>query len=194
MMLRSASALPLNQRKLKSPIAIMFTGLSAAGKTTLAHDLAGRLKADGIRTVLLDPSTLRQKPKVPVPMSLTDHKWVVSGLIEAGALLARGSVVPILCCIFPTRAERVAVRRKFQSIALFEVYVCTSLEVCQARDPKGLYAMALEGQIKGLPGLDVCYEPPQHADLIIQTAERSVRDCANELYGSWLKWLADQLQ
>jgi bifunctional enzyme CysN/CysC len=151
---------------------IWFTGLSGSGKSTIANAVAERLLADGRPAYVLDGDNLRHGLNADLGFSATDRAENVRRVGEVARLLADAGLVALAPVISPYRADRDRVRAIHESAGLrfVEVFVDTPLELCEERDPKGLYAKARAGELTGMTGIDDPYEPPLRADVTILPA------------------------
>lgn len=146
---------------------VWLTGLPAAGKSTLAAALEERLVGIGRWAYLLDGDNLRHGVSSDLGFSECDRKANICRVGEIAALFADAGAIAIVALISPFRTERSSVRERHQRSGLdfIEVFVDTPLETCVARDPKGLYARALAGELHNFTGVDDPYEPPEEPDL-----------------------------
>lgn len=159
---------------------IWFTGLPGAGKSTLARALERSLFGRGGSPVLLDGDTLRAGLNGDLGFSAEDRAENIRRLAEIAAHLARSGHIAIVAAVSPAAQDRAQARRI--GAELFrEVYVSTPVEVCESRDPKGHYAKARAGQLEGFTGTAGGYEPPQSAELTVNTAERPVLNSIVEI-------------
>jgi bifunctional enzyme CysN/CysC len=150
---------------------VWFTGLPGAGKSTLARALHDLLSARGLPSCVLDGDALREGLNVDLGFEESDRVENVRRLGEVAILLARLGHVSIVSAISPYAAGRKAVRERHlaMAVAFVEVYVATPLEVCEARDPKGLYARARRGEVPSFTGISAPYEPPESPEISLQT-------------------------
>jgi len=152
--------------------AVWFTGLPAAGKTTLAEALARELRASGRSVELLDGDVVRTHLSKGLGFSKEDRDTNIRRIGFVAQLLARNGVIALCAAISPYRAVRDEVRSMIGSFV--EVYVDAPLEVCEQRDPKGLYAKARAGTVKGVTGVDDPYEAPVNPEVVCRTSEETV--------------------
>ena len=149
---------------------VYFTGLSGAGKTTLAVLLEHRMHRAGLHTCLLDGDELRTGLCGDLGYSDADRVENMRRVIEVARVMVNAGLVVITALIAPFRAERAAARASFAPGDFVEVFVDAPLRVCEARDPKGLYRRARSGEIAGFTGIDSAYEPPLAPDFRIDAA------------------------
>ncbi|MFM7002190.1 MAG: adenylyl-sulfate kinase [Limnohabitans sp.] len=143
-----------------------MTGLSGAGKTTLAHALRERVNADGVvRLVVLDGEVVRASLCKDLGFSAADRMENSRRLAAMARLLVDAGLVVVVSAISPYRAGRESARAAFVPGTFYEVHVATSLQTCMARDVKGLYRKAREGAIAKMPGVSSPYEEPITPDL-----------------------------
>jgi len=157
---------------------VWLTGLSGAGKSTVAQALQQSLHGRGCRTVLLDGDNLRHGLNRDLGFSDADRAENVRRTGEAARLFAETGVIAICALISPRQADRDAVRARFDDDRFVEVFVDASLESCRARDPKGLYARASAGTIAGFTGIAAPYEAPRAPDLTLATEQLSPASAA----------------
>ncbi|MBX3462904.1 MAG: adenylyl-sulfate kinase [Planctomycetes bacterium] len=155
---------------------VWFTGLSGSGKSTVAHALEARLAAAGRLTYVLDGDNVRHGLCKDLGFSPADRSENIRRVGEVAALLVDAGVLVLTSFISPYRRDR-AQARAILGADFVEVFVDAPLEVCEARDPKGLYRRARSGAIPEFTGVTAPYEPPEHPDLHLRTATRSLADC-----------------
>lgn len=162
---------------------IWLTGLSGAGKSTLAVALESILFRRGIGSVILDGDNLRHGLCADLGFSLSDRAENIRRAGEVAKLMAEAGLVVIGSLISPLRKERAAVRASCHNAGLnfAEVYIKASVAQCEQRDPRGLYAMARKGEIKGFTGIDSPYEEPMQPDLVLETGQERVEDSVGRL-------------
>lgn len=146
---------------------VWFTGLSGSGKSTVAAELERALVAAGRPAYLLDGDNLRHGLNADLGFSAADRSENIRRVGEVARLFADAGVVALVPVISPYRTDRDRARAIHEAagVPFVEVFVDTPLEVCEARDPKGLYAKARAGEIKGFTGIDDPYEAPLRPDL-----------------------------
>ncbi|MGW5100092.1 adenylyl-sulfate kinase [Streptomyces sp. NPDC004100] len=159
---------------------VWLTGLPSAGKTTIATELAGVLRAQGHRVEVLDGDEIREFVSAGLGFSREDRHTNVQRIGFVAELLARNGVLVLVPVIAPYADSREAVRKRHaeNGTPYLEVHVATPVEVCGDRDVKGLYARQAAGELTGLTGVDDPYEAPEAPDLRIETQEQSVPESA----------------
>lgn len=153
----------------QQPRLLWFTGLSAAGKTTIATRLDRRLHALGRHTFLLDGDAMRQGLSNDLGFSDDDRVENIRRAGEVARLMVEAGLIVLAAFISPFRADRRLVRGLFPQGQFAEIFVDAPLAVAEARDPKGLYRRARAGEIPRFTGIDSPYEPPESAELRIDT-------------------------
>jgi bifunctional enzyme CysN/CysC len=152
---------------------VWMTGLPASGKSTIAAEVEARLLAGGRSAYILDGDNLRHGLNGDLGFSAEDRAENVRRTAEVSALLADAGVTVLVALVSPYRADRDAARAVHQGreLPFVEVHVATSLEECERRDPKGLYARARAGELKHLTGVDDPYEPPLDPEVTVVGGE-----------------------
>src|SRR3954466_15401003 len=152
---------------------VWLTGLPASGKSTLAAAVEARLPGAGRPAYVLDGDNLRHGLNGDLGFSAEDRAENVRRTAEVAALIADAGVVCLAALVSPYAADREAARAAHarRELPFLEVHVATSLEECERRDPKGLYARARAGELTGLTGVDAPYEPPEAPDLRVAPDE-----------------------
>lgn len=161
------------------PGCIWFTGLSGAGKSTIADLVERRLFAEGRHTYLLDGDNVRHGLNGDLGFTEADRAENVRRVAEVARLMVDAGLIVLVAFISPFRAERAFARSLFAEGEFIEVFVDTPLEVCERRDPKGLYAKARTGQLPNFTGIDSAYESPENPDVRLQTNGRAADACAD---------------
>ena len=160
---------------------VWLTGLSGSGKSTLANAMACALHAKAMRTYVLDGDVMRQGLNNDLGFSDADRAENIRRVAEVAKLMADAGLVVITAFISPFKRERELARRLIGVENFVEVYLSTSLAVCEQRDVKGLYKQARAGKITNMTGIGSAYEAPERADVEIDTAEMSVADAVSQL-------------
>jgi adenylyl-sulfate kinase len=160
---------------------VWLTGLSGAGKSTIATALEHRLFTLGMHTYVLDGDQMRQGLCRDLGYSVTDRIENIRRVGEVAALFADAGLIVIVAFISPFRAGREAARRRLSQDRFLEVFVNAPLEVCEQRDVKGLYAKARANLILEFTGVSSPYEQPLNPDLELRTHEQSVEVCVTKL-------------
>jgi adenylylsulfate kinase len=153
---------------------IWFTGLSASGKSTIAHHLERELFDRGIRAYVLDGDNVRHGLNANLGFSREDRRENLRRIAEVAKIFADAGVVVLAAFVSPFREDRLFVRDVVGENGFFEIFVKCPVDVCEMRDPKGLYKKARAGVIKGYTGVDAPYEEPENPDLVIDTVALDV--------------------
>lgn len=177
---------------------LWFTGLSGSGKSTIAGAVDQKLYALGVRTYLLDGDNVRHNlnaaPKMleerygpehaqrfGLGFGKRDREENIRRIGAVAGLFCDAGIATLTAFVSPYRADRDAVRASLPEGDFIEVFVDTPLEVCESRDPKGLYKKARAGEIKGFTGIDDPYEAPANPELRLLTAEKGIAELADEV-------------
>ncbi|MBV8048074.1 MAG: adenylyl-sulfate kinase [Paludibacterium sp.] len=171
-----------------NPKTLWLTGLSAAGKTTLAHALCAQWQADGVVCHLLDGDEVRRELCADLGFSRADRCENIRRVAERCRELNAEGLWVAAALISPYIADRHMAREIIGPDRFVEIYMSTSLAVCEARDPKGLYRKARAGEIPAFTGVSDPYEAPLAPDLCLDTARHSVEACRQQVFA----WLAER--
>lgn len=159
-----------------------FTGLSASGKSTLAIAVERKLFAEGLLTQVLDGDKIRNGLNKNLGFTEEDRNENIRRIAEVGKLFSDCGIVAISAFISPTHAIRAMARDIIGNDNFFEIYLSTPLEVCEQRDPKGLYKKARAGIISDFTGISAPYEAPSDANLVIDTSKYSLDEAADLIF------------
>ena len=165
----------------QEPLVLWFTGLSGAGKTTLANTLAKRLYQRGYHSYVLDGDNLRHGLNRDLDFSEEDRHENVRRMAEVAGLMYDAGLITLVACISPFQEERDFARSLLPEGRFLEVFVDAPLELCEQRDNKGLYRRARAGEITNFTGIDSPYERPRRAELTIDTGALSPEECADRI-------------
>jgi adenylylsulfate kinase len=160
-------------------VTIWLTGLSGAGKTTITQALEQYLRNQGYPLEVLDGDIVRQNLTKGLGFSKADRDENIRRIGFVSQLLTRHGVIVLVSAISPYREIRQEVREKIGDF--IEVFVNAPLEVCEARDVKGLYKKARSGEIKGFTGIDDPYEPPLNPEVDCRTDKFTVEECVAQI-------------
>lgn len=155
---------------------LWFTGLSGSGKSTLANALEQQLHRRGVRTYVLDGDNIRQGLNKDLSFSESDRVENIRRIAEVSKLMMDAGIIVLTAFISPFRQDREIARQLIGEDHFFEIYLSTPLAVCEARDPKGLYAKARQGYIPNMTGISSPYEPPAAPWISIDSGKQSLND------------------
>jgi bifunctional enzyme CysN/CysC len=167
-------------RNRHQPGVLWFTGLSGAGKSTLAMALERRLFDDGYQVYVLDGDNVRTGLNANLGFSPEDRAENIRRVGEVAALLSDAGLIVITAFISPYRADRDRAREA-GGAAFREIFIRADVETCESRDPKGLYKRARAGEIQDFTGISAPYEAPADPELVVDTSNRNVESCVDEL-------------
>ena len=160
---------------------LWFTGLSGAGKSTIANLVEKQLLAMGRHTYLLDGDNVRHGLNKDLGFTEADRVENIRRVAEVSRLMVDAGLIVMVSFISPFRAERRLARELLETGEFLEVYVSTPLAEAEKRDPKGLYRKAREGKIRNFTGIDSPYEPPEHPELVVDTSVVSAEEGARQV-------------
>lgn len=162
-------------------VLVWFTGLSGSGKSTIAYTLEHALVQRGHLAYVLDGDNIRFGLNKNLGFSAEDRQENIRRISEVGKLFVDAGIVTLTAFISPYRADREAARKTLGDGHFFEVYCNTPIEVCETRDPKGLYKKARAGELKGFTGVDDPYEAPTSPEMRIDATNVSPQEAAVRL-------------
>lgn len=161
---------------------LWFTGLSASGKSTVAHKLEHILNRRNIHTYVLDGDNVRHGLNKDLGFTKEDREENIRRIGEVAKLFVDAGILTITAFISPFRKDRNEVRHLMDNKGDFvEIYVRCSVDTCIERDPKGLYKKALAGEIPNFTGISQDYEEPENPEILVDTDESSVDECAKTI-------------
>lgn len=160
---------------------IWFTGLSGSGKSTIANEVEVKLFEQKVRTYILDGDNIRKGLNNGLGFSKEDRKENLRRIAEVSKLFVEAGTVVVASFISPLKVDRDLVKEVIGTENFFEIYVNTSLDVCERRDVKGLYKKARAGEIKNFTGISSPYEAPVNPDIEIKTEEENLEVSTNRI-------------
>jgi bifunctional enzyme CysN/CysC len=166
----------------QNPCVVWFTGLSGAGKSTIANLLEKRLASAGRHTYLLDGDNVRHGLNKDLGFSAADRIENIRRVTAVAQLMCDAGLIVLVSLISPFRAQRQLAREAFEAGEFLEVFVDTPLSEAERRDPKGLYRKARAGRLQQFTGIDSPYEPPASPEVHIRTLEQSPEDAVELLW------------
>lgn len=170
-----------SQIKEQNPCLLWFTGLSGSGKSTIANVVEQKLNARGKHTYLLDGDNVRHGLNKDLGFSDAERVENIRRVGEVAKLFVDAGIITVASFISPFRSDRRLVRELFDSDEFIEVFIAAPLEVCEERDPKGLYKRARAGEIPHFTGIDSDYEPPEREHIVLDTTVLSPEQSADQL-------------
>jgi bifunctional enzyme CysN/CysC len=173
------------KQKGQTPQIVWFTGLSGSGKSSIANMLEKRLTAEGRHAYILDGDNVRHGLNKDLGFTEAARVENIRRVAEVARLMADAGLIVLVSFISPFENERRLAREIAGDISFVEIYVNTPLEVCEKRDPKGLYRRARAGEIKNFTGIDSPFEPPSTPQLVLHGAQKEPAELADELH-EWL--------
>jgi bifunctional enzyme CysN/CysC len=169
--------------KQQKPCVLWFTGLSGAGKSTIADLIDRRLAELGRHAALLDGDNLRHGINRDLGFSSAERMENVRRVAEIAALFVDSGMIALVALISPFRSEREMARHRVEAGEFIEIHVATPLAECERRDPKGLYRKARAGELPAFTGIDQPYEAPQTPEITIDTSELSSEAACDRIIG-----------
>jgi len=169
------------EQKHQRPCTLWFTGLSGSGKSTVANLVEKKLHDMGRHTYTLDGDNVRHGLNKDLGFTDADRVENIRRVAEISRLMVDAGMIVLVSFISPFISERRMARELLEDGEFIEVYISTPLEVCEQRDVKGLYAKARRGEITNFTGIDSDYEPPEHAELVLDTSKISAEEAADRI-------------
>jgi bifunctional enzyme CysN/CysC len=167
--------------KHQKPAVLWFTGLSGAGKSTIANLVEKRLHGLGRHTMVLDGDNVRHGLNRDLGFGEADRVENIRRVAEVSKLFVDAGLIVLVSFISPYCAERMLARERVDESEFIEIFVDTPLEECQRRDPKGLYKKVAAGQIRNFTGVDAPYEAPEHPEIHLSTLGTAPEDLAESV-------------
>ena len=161
---------------------LWFTGLSGSGKSTVACAVEKLLFANGCRTYILDGDNVRQGLNKNLTFAPEDRVENIRRIGEVANLMTQAGIITLTAFISPYRADRDRVRALLPEGRFIEVFVDCPIDICESRDPKGLYQKARNGEIKDFTGVNAPYEAPLNPEVTVDTAEQDIEECAKKIF------------
>ena len=162
--------------------ALWLTGLSGSGKSTIAQHLERKLHNEGFFAQVLDGDNIRSGINNNLSFSPEDRAENIRRIAEIAKLYLQSGIITINSFISPTKTIRAKAATIIGKTDFIEIFIDTPLEICEARDVKGLYKKARKGEIKGFTGIDAPYEAPETPALRVKTANKSIEKSVQEIF------------
>lgn len=167
--------------KQQKPFVLWFTGLSGSGKSTIADELEKKLHQLGKHSILLDGDNVRHGLNKDLGFTDQDRVENIRRIAEVSKLMVSSGLITIVSFISPFQSERVMARNLLDEGEFIEIYIDTPIELCEARDPKGLYKKARAGKLKNFTGIDSEYEVPEKAEITLRNSKANIDDLVGEI-------------
>ena len=167
--------------KKQTPLTLWFTGLSGAGKTTLANALESKLAAMGMHTMLLDGDNIRHRLNQDLDFTEADRVENIRRIAEVANLMNDAGLIVLAAFISPYEQDRTRAKEIIGEKSFKEIYVSTPLKICETRDGKGLYKKARAGQIPEFTGISSPYDVPENPDMTLDTSHMTIDDCVEKI-------------
>ncbi|MDX9815224.1 MAG: adenylyl-sulfate kinase [Arcobacter sp.] len=174
----------LNQK----PCILWFTGLSGSGKSTIANAVESELFKRGRKTYLLDGDNVRHGLNKDLGFSESDRIENIRRIGEVSKLFVDSGLIVLTAFISPFKSDRQIAKSLVKYDEFIEIFVDTPLEICEQRDPKGLYKKARDGAIKNFTGISSPYEAPIEPQIHIKTAENTLQECVDKIINYLIKF------
>lgn len=169
------------KQKAQQPCVLWFTGLSGSGKSTIAGALENALVTRGKHTHLLDGDNVRHGLCGDLGFSDDDRRENIRRIGETAKLMSDAGLIVLSAFISPFITERDSVRAMLDAGEFIEIHVATGLDICESRDPKGLYKKARTGEIANFTGISSEYQAPLNPEIVLHTNEQSIDDSVEQL-------------
>jgi adenylylsulfate kinase len=169
------------KQKAQKPCVLWFTGLSGSGKSTIAGALENALVTRGKHTHLLDGDNVRHGLCGDLGFSDDDRRENIRRIGETAKLMSDAGLIVLSAFISPFITERDSVRAMLDAGEFIEIHVATGLDICESRDPKGLYKKARTGEIANFTGISSEYQAPLNPEIVLHTNEQSIDDSVEQL-------------
>jgi len=165
----------------QKPCVLWFTGLSGSGKSTIANEVEYRLWKMSKHTYLLDGDNIRMGLNKGLSFSQADRIENIRRIGEVSKLFVDAGMIVLTAFISPFQKDRESVRKTLHQEEFIEIFVDTPIEVCESRDPKGLYKKARDGQIREFTGISSVYEAPVNPEIHIKTVDMDIDECVSKV-------------
>lgn len=169
------------QQKNQRPCLLWYTGLSGSGKSTVANAVDALLFNQGCHSYLLDGDNVRHGLNGDLGFSDLDRVENIRRISEVAQLFIDAGTIVSTAFISPFASDRAMAKTRLDQNEFIEIYIDTPIEICEQRDPKGLYKKARSGEIKDFTGIDSTYDVPENPTIHVKTAEQSVEQCAKQI-------------
>jgi len=170
-----------SEQKQQRPCLLWFTGLSGSGKSTIANAVDALLFARGCHTYLLDGDNVRHGLNGDLGFSDNERIENIRRISEVSKLFVDAGLIVSTAFISPFASDRAMARSKLMDGEFIEIFVDTPIDICEQRDPKGLYKKARNGEISDFTGIDSAYDVPEQPEIHLKTADLSIEQCAHQI-------------
>lgn len=165
----------------QNPCVLWFTGLSGSGKSTIADALEQVLYKYEKRTILLDGDNIRKGLNKDLDFTDEDRVENLRRIAEVSKLMLEAGLLTIVSFISPFQKERQMARSLFEECEFIEIYINTPIDICEQRDPKGLYKLARSGKLHNFTGIDSVYEVPQNPEITLHNGNAKIQDMVDQI-------------